>query len=44
MKIKPRRKLRENGDYPAEGNEKVLNFYRRFGFAERFVVMQKRNA
>lgn len=30
--------------YIAEGNENVLDFYRRFGFAERFVVMQKRNA
>ncbi len=30
--------------YIAEGNENVLNFYRGFGFAERFVVMQKRNA
>ena len=27
--------------YVAEGNEEVLNFYRRFGFAERFIVMQK---
>ncbi len=25
----------------AEGNENVLGFYRRFGFAERFIVMQK---
>lgn len=25
----------------AEGNENVLDFYRRFGFAERFIVMQK---
>ena len=25
----------------AEGNESVLGFYRRFGFAERFIVMQK---
>jgi ribosomal protein S18 acetylase RimI-like enzyme len=25
----------------AEGNEDVLGFYRRFGFAERFTVMQK---
>lgn len=25
----------------AEGNEDVLGFYRRFGFAERFIVMQK---
>jgi ribosomal protein S18 acetylase RimI-like enzyme len=26
----------------AEGNEEVLHFYRRFGFAERFVVMQRK--
>ena len=26
----------------AEGNEQVLDFYRRFGFAERFVVMQRK--
>jgi ribosomal protein S18 acetylase RimI-like enzyme len=26
----------------AEGNEEALDFYRRFGFAERFVVMQKK--
>lgn len=26
----------------AEGNEEVLDFYRRFGFAERFVVMQRK--
>ena len=26
----------------AEGNERVLDFYRRFGFAERFVVMQRK--
>lgn len=26
----------------AEGNEGVLDFYRRFGFAERFVVMQRK--
>ena len=25
----------------AEGNEQVLDFYRRFGFAERFIVMEK---
>ena len=25
----------------AEGNENVLDFYRRFGFAERLVVMQR---
>ena len=25
----------------AEGNENVLGFYRKFGFAERLVVMQK---
>ena len=25
----------------AEGNENVLGFYRRFGFAERLIVMQK---
>ncbi len=25
----------------AEGNENVLEFYRRFGFAERLIVMQK---
>ncbi len=25
----------------AEGNENVLGFYRRFGFAQRFIVMQK---
>jgi ribosomal protein S18 acetylase RimI-like enzyme len=25
----------------AEGNENVLDFYRRFGFAERFIVMQR---
>jgi len=25
----------------AEGNENVLDFYRRFGFAERLIVMQK---
>jgi ribosomal protein S18 acetylase RimI-like enzyme len=25
----------------AEGNENALDFYRRFGFAERFVVMQR---
>ena len=25
----------------AEGNESVLDFYRKFGFAERFVVMQR---
>lgn len=27
--------------YVARGNEEVLDFYRRFGFAERFIVMQK---
>ena len=26
----------------AEGNEDVLHFYRKFGFAERFVVMQRK--
>ena len=26
----------------AEGNENVLGFYRRFGFAERLIVMQKK--
>lgn len=26
----------------AEGNEEALAFYRRFGFAERFVVMQRK--
>ena len=29
--------------YIAEGNENVLGFYRKFGFAERFVVMQKKH-
>jgi ribosomal protein S18 acetylase RimI-like enzyme len=26
----------------AKGNENVLNFYRKFGFAERMIVMQKK--
>ena len=28
--------------YIAEGNESVLPFYRKFGFFERFVVMQNK--
>ena len=27
----------------AEGNEKAIGFYKRFGFAERFIVMQMHN-
>jgi diamine N-acetyltransferase len=36
--------LNEIDIYVAEGNEQVFSFYEKFGFKNRFTVLQKRNA